>query len=134
MHLPALPLLPHLRQENLNLLRAPPQHPRPQRQRQPLQPFQQRHKLKRPRLPELRVRRPRPDRFLELPHLHIDEARGADFAGEVVVRLPQRVADLLHPDLAVLAPFADVAVARDGVVVGVDFEVHFLGFEPCAGF
>jgi len=33
----------------------------------------------------------------------------------------------------VLAPFADVAVARQGVVVGAGVDGEFLGFDPAGG-
>jgi len=33
----------------------------------------------------------------------------------------------------VLAPFADVAVARQGVVVGAGVDGEFLGFNPAGG-
>ena len=134
MHLPILPLLPNLRKKNINLLCRPTQHSRPQRHCQPLQTIQHRHKLERARLAHLRVCRPRADRDLKPPDLHVDETSVAHLIGEVVAADAQKEVQFVDAGFAEVAPFLDGAVGGEGGVVCQGLEGHFLGFDPAAGF
>lgn len=134
MNILPLPLGPHLRQLILHILPLPPQKPRPQRHRQPANPLQHRHQLERARLPHLLIRRPLPDRDLELLGHHIHEPGLLHHRLEFLARGQQRhAAGLLHRFLLVAAPGRDGAVRRQGAVVGARVHGDFLAFEVTAG-
>jgi hypothetical protein len=121
------------KKRSTHLLNAPPQTVDPEIHRQPMDTFQHRHQLEPAHLLHLRIRGPGTNRELELSDRDVLETGIFHLFLQDSAAHEQRHAHPLRGRFLVLAPFADVAVARQGVVVGAGVDGEFLGFDPAGG-
>jgi len=95
--------------------------------------FQHRHQLETTRLLHLRIRRPGANRALELPDRYVLEAGVFHLFLDNSTAHEERHTHGLRGRFLVLAPFGDVTVAGEGVVVGAGVDGEFLGLDPAVG-
>ena len=96
--------------------------------------LQHRHQLEAARLLHLRIRRPGANRELEISDRDVLEPGILHLFLQYSTAHDERHAQDVRGGFLVLAPLADVAVAREGLVVGAGVDGDFLGFDPAAGF
>lgn len=98
-----------------------------------MEALQHRHQLKAAHLLHLRIRGPGANRELEFPDRDVLEASIFHLFLQYAAAHEQRHADGLRCRFLVLAPFADEAVVREGIVVGAGVDGEFLRFDPAVG-
>lgn len=116
-----------------DLLNAPPQTIDPEIHGQPMEAIQHRHQLEAACLLHLRIRRPGANRALEIFNRDVLEAGIFHLFLDNSTAHEERHAHGLRGSFLILAPFRDVAVAGQGVVVGAGFDGDFLRLDPAIG-
>jgi len=132
MHLWILHLLPHLRQQNMDLFFRHFPHITQDSQTKSLKTIQRLDQITRPQLFEARILGPRADRQLDLFGLDIHKPRVAHPLFEFRTRRRFSAHGLDQLDQR-LGPLVRLALGLLGIVVGIHGYIVVLEFRPAAG-